>query len=201
MDRSCFPFPFTCSVAVARAVADYWTSARTRATVGATSFLPSLHLSPSLFLVPHPAEELGNLHILETRAPASQSVSVCFRSIPPAAYLTCKGRKNGKGSERFCTVCLFYGMFPLFLPNLLRRLVHHSSAIMWAGFARGQENRMLFDMGPAAGSHLEVLEQGGRRTRDVKFNFYSHALYAKRRIDFLKRQHIPLPRFLLSFPL
>ena len=92
-------------------------------------------------------------------------------------------------------------MFPLFLPNLLRRLVHHSSAIMWAGFARGQENRMLFDMGPAAGSHLEVLEQGGRRTRDVKFNFYSHALYAKRRIDFLKRQHIPLPRFLLSFPL
>ena len=48
-------------------------------------------------------------------------VCVCFRSIPPAGYLTCKGRKNGKGSERFCTVCLFYGMFllplsPLSLP-------------------------------------------------------------------------------------
>ena len=82
-----------------------------------------------------------------------------------------------------------------FLPNLLRRLVHHSSAIMWAGFARGQENRMLFDMGPTAGSHLEVLEQGGRRTCDVKFNFYSHARHTKRRIDFLKRQHIPLASF------
>ena len=42
---------------------------------------------------------------------------VCFRSIPPAAYLTCKGRKNGKGSERFCTVSLFYGMFPVPLPS------------------------------------------------------------------------------------
>ena len=159
-----------------RAVADYWTSARTRATVGATSFLPllslpSLHRSPPLFLVPHPAEELGNLHILETRAPASQSVCVFVRSIPPETYLTCKGRKNGKGSERFCTVSLFYGMFPClspFLPNLLRRLVHHSSAIMWAGFAlRSQENRMLFDMGRT----WKSWNSGGRRTCDVKFNF------------------------------
>ena len=115
LDRSCFPFPFTCSVAVARARGRRLLDFREDASDCRSNFLspPSLHLSPPLFLVPHPAEELGNLHILETRAPASQSVCAFVRSIPPETYLTCKGRKNGKGSERFCTVCLFYGMFPL----------------------------------------------------------------------------------------
>ena len=156
----------------ARAVADYWTSARTRATVGATSFLPSLHLSPPLFLVPHPAEELGNLHILETRAPASQSVSVCvFVRFRPPRILPAKEERTEKVVSDFarsvsfmvCSLCL-----SPFLPNLLRRLVHHSSAIMWAGFAlRSQENRMLFDMGRA----WKSWNSGGRRTCDVKFNF------------------------------
>ena len=156
----------------ARVVADYWTSARTRATVGATSFLPSLHLSPSLFLVPHPAEELGNLHILETRAPASQSVSVCvFVRFRPPRILPAKEERTEKVVSDFARSVSFMVCSPSlspFLPNLLRRLVHHSSAIMWAGFAlRSQENRMLFDMGRT----WKSWNSAGRRTCDVKFNF------------------------------
>ena len=131
-----------------------------------------LHLSPSLFLVPHPAEELGNLHILETRAPASQSVSVCvFVRFRPPRILPAKEERTEKVVSDFarsvsfmvCSLCL-----SPFLPNLLRRLVHHSSAIMWAGFAlRSQENRMLFDMGRT----WKSWNSAGRRTCDVKFNF------------------------------
>ena len=134
---------------------------------------PSLHLSPPLFLVPHPAEELGNLHILETRAPASQSVCVFVRSIPPETYLTCKGRKNGKGSERFCTVCLFYGMFPLPLslppqfatparPSLLRNNVGRFCATK-----PGKSNALRY------GPHVEVLEQCRQENMRCEIQFFT----------------------------
>lgn len=125
---------------------------------------------------------------------------MCSRSIP---YLTCKGIKNGKGSERFCTVCLFYGEFslppclpPQFAtlarPSLLRNNVRrfcappeNSYSLRWA-LGRWDIEKVRLD-----GAHA------------IKYSiFCRYARNTKQRIDLHRRRDTAhLPRFLLSFAL
>ena len=164
----------------ARAVADYWTSARTRATVGATSFLPSPRspLSTSLSLAISRSASSRRIrqpsHFGNEGARLAICECVCFRSIPPETYLTCKGRKNGKGSERFCTVSLFYGMFPCLplslppqfatpaRPSLLRNNVGRFCATK-----PGKSNALRY------GPRVEVLEQWRQENMRCEIQFFT----------------------------
>ena len=90
---------------------------------------------------------------------------------------------------------------PASLPNLLHWLVHHSSAIMCAGFARRQRIRILFD-GPWDGSwDIEKVRLDGAHA--IKYSiFCRYARNTKQRIDLHRRRDTAhLPRFLLSFAL
>ena len=135
---------------------------------------PSLHLSPPLFLVPHPAEELGNLHILETRAPASQSVSVCvFVRFRPRRILPAKEERTEKVVSDFarsvsfmvCSRCL-PSLPPQFAtparPSLLRNNVGRFCATK-----PGKSNALRY------GTHLEVLEQWRQENMRCEIQFFT----------------------------